>query len=92
MVEPISVEAPTEAAARQLAASLAARFPLEVSHVDGAWVVVVRPARAVEHNVGEVLDEVERWLVAADVAATRVHLDGHVYGMERPGLAEAPGG
>jgi hypothetical protein len=88
MVEPISVEAPSEAAAKQLAGSLAARFQLDVSQVDGAWVVVVTPSRASEHNVTEVLDEVERWLVAAGVAATNVRLDGHVYGMERPGLAE----
>jgi len=88
MVEPISVEAPSESAAQQLAGSLAARFPLEVSQVDGAWVVVVTPDGSSERMVTEVLDEVERWLVAADVSATRVRLDGHVYGMERPGLAE----
>jgi hypothetical protein len=86
MTEPISVEAPSEAAAQLLAGSLGARFHLEVSQVDGAWVVVVTPSLAAEYRVGEVLEEVERWLVAADVAATRVHLDGHVYGMERPGL------
>jgi hypothetical protein len=88
MVEPISVEAPSEAAAQQLAGSLAARFALEVSQVDGAWVVVVTPSRSSERKVTEVLDEVERWLVDAGVAATRVRLDGHVYGMERPSLAE----
>jgi hypothetical protein len=88
MTEPISVEAPSETAAQLLAGSLAARFPLEISQVDGAWVVVVRPNGS-EFHVGEVLDEVERWLVAADVTATRVHLDGHVYGLERRGLAEA---
>jgi hypothetical protein len=89
MVEPISVEAPSEEAAQQLAATLAARFPLEISRVDGAWVVVVTPSRSSDGNVGDVLEEVERWLVAADVAATRVRLDGHVYGLERRGLAEA---
>jgi hypothetical protein len=88
MTEPISVEAPSEAAAQLLAGSLAPRFRLEVSQVDGAWVVVVSP-RSSEYQVGDVLEEVERWLVAADVAATRVHLDGHVYGLERRGLAEA---
>ena len=88
MTEPISVEAPSETAAQLLAGSLAPRFPLEVSEVDGAWVVVVRPSPS-QHHIGEVLDEVERWLVAADVAATRVRLDGHVYGLERRGLAEA---
>ena len=86
MVEPISVEAPSEAAAQRLAGSLAARFSLEVAQVDGAWVVVVTPSRSSERTVGEVLDEVERWLVDAGVAATRVRLDGHIYGMERPGL------
>jgi hypothetical protein len=88
MTEPISVEAPSETAAQLLADSLAARFPLEVSQVDGGWVVVVGPSSA-ERHVGDVLDEVERWLVAADVAATRVHLDGRVYGLERRGLVEA---
>jgi hypothetical protein len=88
MVEPISVEAPSEAAAQQLAGSLAARFPLEVSQVDGAWLVVVTPGGPSERLVTEVLDVVERWLVDAGVAGTRVRLDGHVYGMERPGLVE----
>lgn len=88
MVEPISVEAPSEEAAQQLAGSLSARFSLEVSRVDDAWVVVVAPNGSSERVVAEVLDEVERWLVAANVSATRVRLDGHVYGMERPGLAE----
>ena len=88
MTEPISVEAPSEAAAQQLAGSLGARFPLEVSRVDDAWVVVVTPGRSSERYVTEVLDEVTRWLVDAGVAATRVHLDGHVYGMERSSLAE----
>ena len=88
MVEPISVEAPSEEAAQQLAGSLSARFSLEVSRVDDAWVVVVAPNGSSERIVAEVLDEVERWLVAANVSATRVRLDGHVYGMERPGLAE----
>ena len=50
MVEPISVEAPSEAAAQQLAGSLAARFPLEVSRVDDAWVVVVTPSRSSERT------------------------------------------
>ena len=89
MVEPISVEAPSEEAAQQLAGSLRARFPLDVGRVDGTWVVVVTPTRPADRNVVDLLAEVERWLVAADVSATRVHLDGHVYGMERPGLAEA---
>ena len=88
MTEPISVEAPSEAAARLLAGSLAARFSLEVSQVDGAWVVVVTPSSS-EYQVGDLLDEVERWLVEADVVATRVRLDGHVYGLERRRLAEA---
>jgi len=88
MTEPISVEAPSEAAAQLLAGSLGARFRLEVSQVDGAWVVVVRPSSS-GYQVGDVLEEVERWLVAADVTATRVHLDGHVYGLERRRLAEA---
>ena len=88
MVEPIFVEAPSEEAAQQLAGSLSARFPLEVSRGDDAWVVVVTPNGSSERVVAEVLDEVERWLVAANVSATRVRLDGHVYGMERPGLAE----
>jgi hypothetical protein len=87
MTEPISVEAPSEAAAQLLAGSLGVRFSLEVSQVDGAWVVVVRPGSS-GYQVGDVLDEVERWLVAADVTATRVHLDGHVYGLERRRLAE----
>jgi hypothetical protein len=89
MTTPISVEAPSEAAAQQLAASLRASFPLEVTQADGHWLVVVTPGRSPEHDVVGLLGEVERWLVAADVTATRVHLDGHVYGMERPGLAEA---
>ena len=87
MVEPISVEAPSEAAAEQLARLLRARFPLEVSQVDGHWVVEVTPSRTAERSVDDVLAEVERWLAAADVSATRVHLDGHVYGMERRGRA-----
>ena len=88
MVEPISVEAPSEEAAQQLARSQSARFSLEVSRVADAWVDVVAPNGSSERVVAEVLDEVERWLVAANVSATRVRLDGHVYGMERPGLAE----
>ena len=89
MVEPISVEAPSEATAQQLAGALRARFPVEVSVVGDTWVVVVTPSRPGDGNVVDVLGDVERWLVAADVPATRVHLDGHVYGMERPGLAQA---
>ena len=65
MTEPIFVEAPSEAAAQQLAGSLGARFPLEVSRVDDAWVVVVTPGRSSERYVSEVLDEVKRWLVDA---------------------------
>ena len=89
MVEPISVEAPSEAAAQQLAGSLRPRFPLEVSQDGGRWVVVVTPTATAERSLTDLLAEVERWLVAADVAATRVHLDGHVYGMERPGAPAA---
>ena len=36
MADPISVEAPSEETARELAGSLAARFPLEVSQVNGS--------------------------------------------------------
>ena len=89
MVEPIFVEAPSEAAAQQLAGSLRPRFPLEVSRDGGQWVVVVRPSRTAERSIVDLLAEVERWLVAADLAATRVRLDGHVYGMERPGPVDA---
>jgi len=89
MVEPISVEAPSEAAAQLLAGSLRQRFSLEVSAADGRWVVVVTPSHSAEHNVPDVLAEVERWLVAADLAATRVHLDGHVYGIERRSVVDA---
>jgi len=89
MVEPISVEAPSEATAQLLAGSLGARFRLQVSRDGGRWVVVVTPSQAAECSVTDVLAEVERWLVAADVAATRVHLDGRVYGMERRSAVEA---
>lgn len=89
MADPISVEAPSEETALELAGSLAARFPLEVSQVNGSWVVAVTPARASDRVVVELLDEIERWLVAANVAGTRVHLDGRVYGMTRPATVEA---
>lgn len=89
MVEPISVEAPSEASAQLLAGSLRQRFPLEVSSVDGKWVVVVSPSHTAERSVVDLLAEVERWLVTADVAATRVHLDGHVYGIERRSVVDA---
>lgn len=89
MTEPISVEAPSAEAAQELAGSLAARFPLEISQVNGAWVVAVRPDHATDRVVVDLLCEVERWLVAADVPTTRVRLDGRVYVMERPGLAPA---
>jgi hypothetical protein len=83
MTDPISVEAPSEAAAHLLAGSLRPRFPLEVSSDGSRWVVVVTPSHTAERSVVDLLAEVERWLVAADVAATRVHLDGRVYGIER---------
>jgi hypothetical protein len=91
MVEPVSVEAPSEAAAQLLARSLRPRFAAEVSAAEGGWVVVVMPGHTAERHMVDLLTEVERWLVAADVAATRVHLDGHLYGMERPGAVEALG-
>ena len=36
--------------------------------MNGYWVVAVTPGRASDRVVVELLDEIERWLVAANVA------------------------
>jgi hypothetical protein len=46
--------------------------------------VIVTPDRSIDRLVVELLDEVDRWLLVADVSKTQVHLDGRTYTMSRP--------
>jgi hypothetical protein len=84
MEDAIRVEAPNEESAQTLAHALAGRFPLEVARREGRWLVIVTPDRSIDRLVVELLDEVDRWLLVADVSKTQVHLDGRTYTMSRP--------
>jgi hypothetical protein len=84
MEDAIRVEAPSEQSAQALAHALAGRFPLEVARREGRWLVIVTPDRSIDRLVVELLDEVDRWLLVADVTKTQVHLDGRTYTMSRP--------
>jgi hypothetical protein len=78
--ETIRVEAPDLRSAMSLAAQAAATYRSELVPLPyGVWEVRVLGAEA--H--GDIVALVEEWLDAAGVATTNVHLDGHVYTMNR---------
>jgi hypothetical protein len=82
VAEPLSVEVPNADLAHALMRRLRS-FPTELMDDDGCSVhvtLVGNPDRA----IGDVLHEVDRWLLDHQIEAVRVRLGDHAYRLARP--------
>jgi hypothetical protein len=82
VAEPLTVEVPNADLAHALMLRLQS-FPTELTHDHGCSVhvtLVGNPDRA----IGEVLHEVDGWLLDNQLEAVRVHLGDHAYRLARP--------
>jgi hypothetical protein len=82
--ETIRVEAPDFRSAVRLVEQATPGYETElVPGPRDTWEVRVAAADGRTAGFGEILDLVDGWLETADVATTTVHLDGHLYTLNR---------
>jgi len=83
-LQDIRVEAPDLRSAMRLVQHAGASYRTELVPLQrDAWEVRVADGGESAAGFDEVFSLVERWLDDAEVATTTVHLDGHLYTMNR---------